>query len=338
MAPNIKAAVAETALEKIVTIKSQLEGTAIVVPGEVKFDLIKVKEVIEEIKEEYGNLALTEDQVKNGKEVRSQLNKVEKFIGDFRKSKVEEYKVPINILEKECKNMESTIKETSNFIGDQLNKFEEIKKEEKKSLILNLIDDLKEELETPKANIIINEKWLNVSVFSNADLEKGKVPKKIKEEIEQQIVDYVKVLMLEQEKEKALLEKKEFLEGLMNEKNELSGLTEKVKYTELEQYLEFSLNEMKECVNTHFENRIENQRIFNENIENQKKEAEEKERLRAEQLPKKEEVVENKVEVQVQEVKAPTKLLKTYSLLVSEEEIIIIDKFLTENNIKFNRN
>ena len=96
-----------------------------VLPGEINYNFENVKREIEEIEKIYGNLVLTDEQIKEGTKIRANLNKAIKIIDDFRKEKIESYKAPVSKFEQECKNMVQSIKETQSFIVDQIKVYDE---------------------------------------------------------------------------------------------------------------------------------------------------------------------------------------------------------------------
>lgn len=311
----MKEATKITALEKVTTINEKLSGSIVVEKGQVKHDLSLVKNMVKEVKEEYGNLVLTDEQVGEGKEVRAGLNKVFKFLGDFRRDKVGEYKKPIEEFENEMKKLEKEIKEAEGFIGEQLEKFKEAEIEKKKVVIMEYVNLRKEELGID-FNIIFDSKWTNSTTSVKA----------YKKAIDEQIENHIKVVQAEEERKKMIAEKKEYLEDLIQEKNDSSNLEEKIKYTELEYCLEFSLKEIKEIVVAEFESRIEKEVKFRElkltkELENKAKEEATKE--------------VGKVDPVTPKVDVPVKTIRTIEFNITVVQANDMLKYFRENNIEF---
>lgn len=234
-----------------------IEKSVQVVHGEIKCNLSELKNYVNGVKERYDNLVLDETQKKEGKELRAELNKLEKSISSFRKKTVDEFKSPIVEFEKELKELEKNIGGTSEFIDSQIKKMEEQEKEQKRFKISEIIELLKEENEAPNFTAIFNEKWLN-STFKDKDIES---------ELLHQITEYKNNLKISQEREKLLQEKKEFLAELIEEKNSIYNLKDKILYTDLEYALELPLSEIKLVVVETFETRKKNQIAFEEKKE-----------------------------------------------------------------------
>lgn len=326
----MKEATKITALEKVTTINEKLSGSIVVEKGQVKHDLSLVKNMVKEVKEEYGNLVLTDEQVGEGKEVRTGLNKVYDFLGNFRKEKVLEYKKPIEDFENEMKLLEKEIKDTSNFVKEQLDNFEKKEKENKKEKIMSYVNARKEELNI-EFNLIFDGKWTN----------KTTAEKSYKKAIDEQIENHIKVVQAEEEKKKMIVEKKEYLEDLIQEKNDSSNLEEKIKYTELEYCLEFSLKEIKEIVSAEFESRIEKEIKFKElKLDKELEKAKELELKKEKESSKVEEVkievvkVEKKIEETPKQI-TPVKAKRTIEFNITVAQAKDMLDYFRDNEIEF---
>lgn len=81
--------------------------------------------------EQYKNLVVTEDSIKEAKNDKANLNKLKKAISDQRISIKKQYMEPYMLLEAQCKELDSLIDEPIQLIDKQIKVFEEIEKNEK---------------------------------------------------------------------------------------------------------------------------------------------------------------------------------------------------------------
>lgn len=119
----------------------------------IQYDLTDLKKQIEQVKEQYGNLVVGENDIPKAKEIRANLNKLNKEMSRKRIDLVREIKEPISQFENEIKVLEVDIKETSEKINEQIKDYEEKEKKDKLDLIVK--SDLWQDY------MIFDEKWLN---------------------------------------------------------------------------------------------------------------------------------------------------------------------------------
>lgn len=81
--------------------------------------------------EQYKNLVVTEDSIKEAKNDKANLNKLKKAISDQRISIKKQYMEPYMLLEAQCKELDSLIDEPIQLIDKQIKVFEEIEKNDK---------------------------------------------------------------------------------------------------------------------------------------------------------------------------------------------------------------
>ena len=81
--------------------------------------------------EQYNNLVVTEDSIKEAKNDKANLNKLKKAISDQRISIKKQYMEPYTILETQCKELDALIDAPIQAIDKQIKVFEEIEKNEK---------------------------------------------------------------------------------------------------------------------------------------------------------------------------------------------------------------
>ena len=118
------------------------------------YDLTPLKEQIKAIKTQYENWVVTEDDLKSAKEIVASINKVAKAISDERIVVVREIKEPITKFEDEIKTMSVDLKQLSDSIKEQLDTYEEKRKELKRKEILALPEFDSEYMR-------FDDKWLN---------------------------------------------------------------------------------------------------------------------------------------------------------------------------------
>jgi hypothetical protein len=118
------------------------------------YDLEPLKEQVNAIKEQYSNWVVVEDDLKAAKDIVAKLNKAAKEISDNRIVVVREIKEPITKFENEIKLMTADLKQLSESIKNQLDTYEEKRKELKKQEILALP-------EFDSEYMLFDEKWLN---------------------------------------------------------------------------------------------------------------------------------------------------------------------------------
>ena len=145
-------------------------------PAKITSNAEELKKFMIAVKDKYKGWIVTEEDIEIAKTERTKLNKLEKKISDERKRIQKEANADIEVLINNLKTYEKEVKDISNFIGNQLIKYDEEIKEAKKDEISEIIDNVFRENVELKLFLSINEKWLN-KTFSL---------KKIEEEIEMQ--------------------------------------------------------------------------------------------------------------------------------------------------------
>lgn len=125
-------------------------------------NISEFKEYALETKKYYENLVFTDEQIKEAKDERANINKIVKKVADYRKDIVDKFNKPLEEFVKSAKETESILKEASNSIDVQVKKYEEEEKQNKKDeceeLFNSLIGDLSELISFDK---VFNPRWLN---------------------------------------------------------------------------------------------------------------------------------------------------------------------------------
>ena len=125
-------------------------------------NMAEIKEYALEMKRYYENLVFNEEQVKEAKDERANVNKVYKKVADYRKGTVDKFNKPLEEFVKTAKETERILKEASNCIDVQIKKYEEEEKQAKKkdceTLFDSLVGDLLELISFEK---VFDNRWLN---------------------------------------------------------------------------------------------------------------------------------------------------------------------------------
>lgn len=125
-------------------------------------NMSEVKEYALETKKYYENLVFTNEQIKEAKDERANINKAVKRVADYRKDIVDKFNKPLEEFVRNAKETESILKEASNSIDVQVKKYEEEEKQKKKDeceeLFNNLVGDLSELITFEKVS---DNRWLN---------------------------------------------------------------------------------------------------------------------------------------------------------------------------------
>lgn len=132
--------------------------------GIVDFNYEEIKKQLADHAEKYTRLVVTEENIKEMTDVKNDLGKLETAIDTYRKANKKEMERPIKEFEGKCKELLSILKEVSDPIREQLEYYENIRKEEKEKEVQTLIDEVstKYGLEKEFANqLVIIPKYLN---------------------------------------------------------------------------------------------------------------------------------------------------------------------------------
>ena len=125
-------------------------------------NMSEVKEYALKTKKYYETLVFNDEQIKEAKEERADINKKAKKVADYRKEIVSEFNKPLDEFVNTAKEVESLLKEASNCIDVQIKKYEEEEKQTKKKeceeLFDNLVGDLSELISFEK---VFDNRWLN---------------------------------------------------------------------------------------------------------------------------------------------------------------------------------
>ncbi len=134
--------------------------------GLIKFNYEEIKSNLEVELKKY-DVVITEDSIKEGKKLKATLNEVKKQVDDERKRIKNEYCKPLTEFENQVKDLCSMLDAGYKKLDDQIKKFEEAKKEERKQEIQEEYSsfDISKLIPFEK---IFNPKWLNTKCSKKA--------------------------------------------------------------------------------------------------------------------------------------------------------------------------
>lgn len=167
-------------------------------PAIIDFNFEEIKNNLIEYSKKYVGLIVTEENEKEMVVVKNELSKLEKTIDSYRLERKKELEKPIKEFEIKCKELMKVIEEVSYPIREQLNFFEEKRKEAKEKEVNILIQKIIEKYNLEKKysdQLTINSKYLN----------KGQKEKDTVQDLEQR----AEALKNMQEQEKQLQKMKE---------------------------------------------------------------------------------------------------------------------------------
>lgn len=129
----------------------------------IGFNYDELKAELAERLQHYNGLVVTEDTIKDAKTDRANLNKLRTAIDTRRKEVKKAYMVPYNNFEAQCKELTALIDEPIKVIDDQLNEFDERRKQEKLKQVKDeyeiLIPDAQKDI--IPFDRIFDKRWLN---------------------------------------------------------------------------------------------------------------------------------------------------------------------------------
>lgn len=129
--------------------------------GVIETNLNDLEAYVNENLAKYQGLVYTDDQIKDAKTDRRNLNNLGKAINDWRIRQEREFNEPFAAVKEQCNRVVGRIKETSGEIDSQVKAYEQSKKEQKKQQIAAYWDEIK--LHDIPLEQIFDERWLNVT-------------------------------------------------------------------------------------------------------------------------------------------------------------------------------
>lgn len=154
----------------------ELKINEIIIPEKIDFNYKELKQELTEKVKMYESLVYTDDQIKQAKTDKANLNKLKKALNNERIRREREYMAPFNKFKAQINEIIGIIDKPIAIIDKQVKEAEEQKKLEK----AHAIEELFEEMAKPewvKLEAFYNSKWLNATVSM----------KSIREEIESRL-------------------------------------------------------------------------------------------------------------------------------------------------------
>lgn len=143
-------------------------------PAEISFDDSDIKRNLVELKSKYGDLVVSESNLKDSKRTATMLNGIANELDNARKSVKKEYNKPLKEFEGKVNDVRDEVRELRQNIVDQVGVFEEKEKMKRKDAILT---EIREEI-APNYNISDDELEKISSEFKSDWWEKKTYPKK----------------------------------------------------------------------------------------------------------------------------------------------------------------
>lgn len=135
-------------------------------PAVVSFNYDEISKYLDEVLKKYEGIVVTEDTVKDGKNVIADLRKGQKSLDEFRKKTKKELTGAVTEFENQCKELSKKFDEVINPINEQAEQFE-LKRKEKKRVevqeVIKLVCELKHVEDLP-----LDERYLNKSMSLKA--------------------------------------------------------------------------------------------------------------------------------------------------------------------------
>lgn len=148
----------------------ELRIEQITFPEVIEFNFDELRQEITNRVAMYANMVYTEDQVKQAKADRANLNKFVKALSDERIKVKKQCMKPYEEFEAKVNELSKIVQEPIKMIDKQVKEYEEQKKRDKLDEITNFFNST-DHPEWLHISQIMNEKWLNISVSMKSILE-----------------------------------------------------------------------------------------------------------------------------------------------------------------------
>lgn len=161
-------------------------------PDPIEFNFEELKQALTEKIAFYKTVVYTDEQIKDAKADRANLNKLKDALNAERIRREKEYMIPFSNFKDRVNELISIIKEPVEIIDKQIKEAEEKKREEKREAIKELFT-LAQLPEYIRFESVFNEKWLNATYSTTqikADLEQIKNKDKADVDAIQALPDY----------------------------------------------------------------------------------------------------------------------------------------------------
>lgn len=125
------------------------------------FDYAGLKTWAEGIRAKYADVVVMEDQVTGTKAEMAELNRIKKQLDASRIAAVKKVSEPIKEFEAQVKEVCGIFQATYDFLGEQVNNYEQRAREQKRTEVLFAIETLTAEAGYPGLAIPVQDSWLN---------------------------------------------------------------------------------------------------------------------------------------------------------------------------------
>jgi len=125
-------------------------------PAVIEINYKEIEESALKLKEKYETMVFAEDDIKEAKKVRADLNKVIKSIDTFRKDKKKELTQSVTDFENQMKNLTNIVKDASESIDQQCKNYQIKVQEDRKQLSREIIKETEEKFDV---HGLIIEDW-----------------------------------------------------------------------------------------------------------------------------------------------------------------------------------
>lgn len=140
----------------------ELKVNEVIIPEKITFNYDELKRELTEKVSMYETLVYTDENIKEAKADRANLNRLKKTLNDERIRREKEYMVPFNAFKAQMNEIISIIDKPVAIIDKQVKEFEEKQKQEKRAAIEEVFGTIGFQTFVT-LDKIFNEKWLNAS-------------------------------------------------------------------------------------------------------------------------------------------------------------------------------
>lgn len=133
-------------------------------PQKISFNFKELKAELQEKTQHYETMVYTNDQIKEAKADRANLNRLKKALNDERIRREKEYLAPFDAFKKQVNEVIAIVDKPINAIDRQVKEYEEKKKEDKLEAIHEFFDSCEDIPEWLHLEKFFDSRWLNASV------------------------------------------------------------------------------------------------------------------------------------------------------------------------------
>lgn len=216
--------------------------------GEIYFDVDLIRNTVKNYLSKYDGLVVQESDIKNIKSEVAFLRKQKTLINKNRIELSKEFDKPLVQYKTDCDSIMDEIENVIVYLNDQLNDFEQRRKDLKKQQVEDLMNKVRMLKHMPDDfEFIFEDSFLNAT----------KNLTKIKEELFEQCNQYEIMKQLEKEIEEKTKAKKILLEDLISKYNEKLDSIHRLRYTDYEHLInELDIMELDNYINFEFQIRF----------------------------------------------------------------------------------